>query len=225
MRRSADRHSDRYPARNSFVTANMRPRAPRFFGGFDFAKSSSLLSGALEAASWVLFGARLKIPDPNPSAKDYPRDITVIIDFFSFTSFHTTLPANGKRVLHSPHVRFVFSIFLVRSLSHIIRRLSHTMRHHICNHWPAALWKIGEFSVKIVYNSSEIFSRMTERERASGRERERVKCKNILWYMHAPVICSPWRCAFTGKFSICIIFVFISSVYVFLFSLLFSIFI
>lgn len=147
----------------------------RFFRGFDFAKSSSLLSGALEAASWVLFGARLKIPDPNPSAKDYPRDITVIVDFFSFASFHIALPADGP---HPPHVRFVFSIFLVLSLPHVI--LSYTMLHHICNYWPATLWRIGEFSVKITYcDSSEMFSHR-KRRRTRGRAKyKKIFCSNI----------------------------------------------
>lgn len=48
-----------------------------FFGDFDFAKSSSCYP-----TRQVLFGrARLKIPDLNPAAKDYLRDITVIFDF------------------------------------------------------------------------------------------------------------------------------------------------
>lgn len=184
LQRNADRHSDRYVSRKKFTLRQICDRALRFFGGFDFVKSSSLLSSGLDAASGVLFGARLKIPDPNPSAKDYPRDITVIVDFFSFASFHTALSVGGSPI--PSHVRFVFSIFLVLSLSHIIRRLSHSMRHHICNHWPATLWRIGEFSVKIVrYNGREIFSHMRKGEQAKAceserGEKQRAKYKNIL---------------------------------------------
>lgn len=83
MHRSADRHSDRYMLRKKFMLRQICDPALRFFGGFDFAKASSLLFSTLRAHR-VLFGARLKIPDPNPSAKDYPRDITVIVDFFLF---------------------------------------------------------------------------------------------------------------------------------------------
>lgn len=133
MQKSADRHSDR-------CTSRKKSTLRQIWKPVSILRSLPLCSpfSALEAASRVLFGARLKIPDPNPPAKAYPRDITVIVDFFSFTSFHTALPADG-RMPHSPLVRFVFSIFSILSLSRVIRRLSYTMRHHICNHcWPAA---------------------------------------------------------------------------------------
>lgn len=64
------------------VTANMRPES-LILRRFRFCEILFLISDALENRAPGSFRrARLKIPDLNPTAKDYPRDITVIVDFF-----------------------------------------------------------------------------------------------------------------------------------------------
>jgi len=59
MQRSTDRHSDRYVPRKKFALRQICDLALRFFGGFDFARSSSsLLPSALGAASAEFFSVR-----------------------------------------------------------------------------------------------------------------------------------------------------------------------
>lgn len=132
------------------VTANMRPES-LILRRFRFCEILFLISDALENRAPGSFRrARLKIPDLNPTAKDYPRDITVIVDFFppslAFIPIAVPvilvplpLPFHLSLSLSYLHFsQFLFSIFSDLSISPYflicVCRL-YTMRNHWSHQW------------------------------------------------------------------------------------------
>lgn len=119
MQRSIDRHSDRYVPCKKFTLRQICDPALLDSSAVSILRDSSLCfpASARSREHWVLFGARLKIPDLNLSAKDYPRDITISRLFPLSLAFIPPFLWVGDTPSPSHSIR-IFDIFSYLSFSH-----------------------------------------------------------------------------------------------------------